>query len=450
MKSLTAIALLFFLLLTPDVAGQTAKDAPTIDAIIEKKMKDGGIVGVGAAIIVDKEVVWTKGFGYSDRENLKPFTPDTIMNIGSIAKTFTGVCMLKAVEENRLSLDEDINKYLPFKVVNPHFPDEKITLRHIATHTSSLADRSSIYEKTYNYEGDPKEKLGDFLKDYFDPSGKYYSKENFLNKKPGTFRDYSNIAAGLAGYIVERVTGEQLNVYSRKTIFKPLKMKRTGWFLSEIDLQNHSKLYERKGDAATAIQLYGGTTYPDGGVRTSVSELARFFVALLNDGKYKGGQILRPETIREMQRFQFSAANKPENVDLSRLNSGIFWATKRNTAFVGHAGTDPGVKTEMLSDTKREVGIIQFTNTSLPEDKIRYHFEIFDELYKYGVKLREAKKNASLPFRPAGAAAASLCDVPMPPLEAFDLIFTVLYRQAAPAELLASTVKPDNSRTTSS
>lgn len=390
---LTALLLLVIASLPHSAAAQTDQtSAPTIDAIVEQRMKDGGIVGVGAAIIVDKEVVWAKGFGYADMENKKPFTTDTIMNIGSIAKTFTGVCMMKLVEENRLSLDEDINKYLPFKVVNPNFPDEKITLRHIATHTSSLADRHPFYgEKTYNYGSDPKEKLGDFLKDYFDPIGKYYSKENFLNRKPGTFRDYSNIAAGLAGYIVERVAGEKLNVYSRNLIFKPLKMKHTGWFLSEIDLTKHSKLYERKRDAVTGIQLYGGTTYPDGGVRTSVAELSSFFIALLNEGQNKGVRILNLESVREMQRFQFSAAKKPENMDLARINSGIFWATKRNTAFIGHAGTDPGVKTEMLADTRKEVAVIQFTNTSLPEDKIRYHFEIFDELYKHGVKLREAK-----------------------------------------------------------
>src|SRR5688572_26882646 len=112
-----------------------------IDTCVENKMKASGMVGVGAAIIIDNKVVWSKGYGYADKESKLPFTVNTIMNIGSISKTFTGVCLMKAVEEKKLSLDEDINKYLPFKVVNPFFPNEKITLRQIATHTSSLTDR---------------------------------------------------------------------------------------------------------------------------------------------------------------------------------------------------------------------------------------------------------------------------------------------------------------------
>jgi len=364
-----------------------------IDTFIERKMKESGLVGIGAAIIVNKELVWAKGYGYADNENKIPFTPNTIMNIGSIAKTFTGVCLMHAIEDKKLSLDDDINKYLPFKVTNPFFPNEKITLRTLATHTSSLADRYPFYDSTYYYGGDSPEPLGNFLKNYFEPNGKYYTSENFLKYKPGTYRDYSNIAAGLAGYIVEIVTGKKLNEYSKQYIFNLLKMENTGWFLSEIKLSDHSKLYDKQGDTLKSIQLYGLPTYPDGGVRTSVLELSKFFIALLNEGEYKGARILKKQSVEEMLRFQFTAANKPENITLDELNSGIFWATKRNVTKIGHSGSDPGVKTEMLSDLSKEVGVILFTNTSLSEkDMFKYYFPISDELYKYGVKLKDAKK----------------------------------------------------------
>lgn len=400
MKSLfTIILLLTIAANAPEVIGQDAKSSAEnitipIDTFIKEKMNEAGIVGIGAAIIVNKELVWAKGYGYADKENNKPFTTDTVMNIGSIAKNFTGVCLIKAVEQKKLSLDEDINKYLPFKVINPYFPDERITLRNLATHTSSLADRYPFYEETYNYDGGATEELGDFLKNYFDPAGKYYSKENFLNYKPGSYYQYSNIPAALAGYIVERATGEKLNEYGKKHIFKPLKMNSTGWSLSEINPANHTKLYEKKGDALKSIPLYTFPTYPEGGIRTSVSDLSKYFIALLNEGEYKGARILTKESVREMQRFQFTAANKPENVNLAKLNSGIFWATKQGATRIGHAGTDPGLKAEMLSDLSQEVAVILFTNTGLSEkDLIKYHFGIFDELYKYGVKLKEAKKS---------------------------------------------------------
>ena len=211
-----------------------------VDSFILQKMEENKVIGLGAAIIVNKELVWTKGFGYANKEKEIPFTPNTIMSIASISKTFTGVTLMKAVEEGLVSLDEDINTYLPFNVVNPNFPNEKITLRHLATHTSSLADDYDIYDKTYNYSNKKSESLGDFLKSYFTTKGKNYSKKNFLNKKPGTYRDYSNIAAGLAGYIVEIQTGESLSDYGKNKIFEPLKMNSTTWSLLDVNLDEET------------------------------------------------------------------------------------------------------------------------------------------------------------------------------------------------------------------
>lgn len=366
-----------------------AKSKSSIDNSIEQKMKESGIVGIGASIIIDKKVVWTNAYGYADRETKSPFTTSTIMNIASISKTFTGVCMMKAVEEGKVSLDEDINHYLPFKIINPNFPDEKITLRHLATHTSGLTDRYPFYtDSTYYYGGRKPEPLGDFLKNYFVPGGKHYSKDNFLNAKPGTNRDYSNIGAGLAGYIIELRTGQKLNDYARKNIFKPLKMQNSGWFLNEIDSKKHSKLYEKKGDSIVQIQLYEGTTYPDGGVRTSVQELSHFFISLLNDGKYQKTKILKKETVDEMLRFEYTETNKPVNVNISKINQGIFWSTKLGATRIGHNGSDPGVRTFMLSDLNKEIAVIVFFNTSLTEEDEGKFFDIYEGLYKYGKELK--------------------------------------------------------------
>jgi CubicO group peptidase (beta-lactamase class C family) len=376
--------------------GQTATvTRSSIDTIIEKKMKDSGMVGVGAAIIINKKVVWSKGYGYADRDNKLPFTPNTIMNIASISKTFTGVCLMHAIEDKKLSLDEDINTYLPFKVSNPFFPEEKITLRNLAIHTSGITDNSPTYEKSYSYGGDSAEPLGEFLKGYFVPGGKYYSKDNFLKAKPGSTREYSNIAAALAGYIVETATGTKLNEYSKKYIFKPLRMNDTGWFLSEIKLANHSKLYKTEGGTTKAIKLYGLATYPEGGVRTSIADLSKFFICLLNGGEFNGVRILKNESVREMVKFQFTASAKPENVNLNEINSGIFWATKRNVTRIGHAGNDPGVQAEMLSDLSKEVGVIVFANTEVTtisgERDYKVFFSISDDLWKFAPTLKDTK-----------------------------------------------------------
>jgi len=360
-----------------------------INSVIEQRMADGGMVGVGAAIIVNGKIAWTGGYGYADKERGVAFTPDTIMNIGSISKTFTGVALMRAVEEGKVSLDRDINSYLPFKVINPHYPAEPITLRQLATHTSGITDKPSIYEATYHFAGDTPEPLGEFLSNYLSSTGKYYASDNFLNAKPGRSREYSNIGAGLAGYIVEIAVGERLNTYTKRHIFAPLQMSNSGWFLSEIPAAKHARLYLMQG-IRIPIPLYEGTTYPDGGVRTSVSDLAKFFVALLNDGEFEGARILGKQSTDEMLRFQYTSANKPENVNLQgedSVNSGIFWATKFDATKIGHNGADPGLRTMMLADPSKKIGVILFTNTSMADEESGSYFDIFDALWTKAAQL---------------------------------------------------------------
>ena len=392
MRSKSLLTVFLFLLAVTHSKKVQCQGKNAIDTTIERKMKEFGIAGIGAAIIINKELAWTRGYGYADKENKVPFTPSTIMNIASVSKTFTGVCIMKAVEEGKVSLDEDINKYLPFKVINPNCPNEKITLRQLATHTSGLADRHPFYtDSTYFYGGDKPEPLGEFLRNYFLAGGKYYSKDNFLKSKPGTYRDYSNIGAGLAGYIIELRTGKKLSEYGRQHIFTPLKMSNSGWSIADIKIKDHAKLYEKQKGNIKLIQLYEGTTYPDGGVRTSVNELSKFFICLLNDGEYNGIRILQKKSIDEMLRFQFNESNKPENVDVDKLNSGIFWATKMGATRIGHNGSDPGVRTFMLSDLTKEVGVILFFNTSLSEEEEGKFFDIYNEFYKWGLYLEKGK-----------------------------------------------------------
>jgi CubicO group peptidase (beta-lactamase class C family) len=377
------------------IPSPTANAGDAIDALIAQQMSESGMVGVGAAIIVDRKVVWIKGYGFADKAQSIPFTPHTVMNIASISKTFTGVALMRAVEEGKLSLDADINTYLPFKVVNPYFPDARITLRQLATHTSGITDRWSVFESTYHYGDNSPEPLGEFLKNYFASDGKNYAKDNFLKFKPGTHREYSNIAAGLAGYIVEIAVGEKLDAYAKRGIFAPLKMDDTGWFLSEIALANQAKLYFSQFDLAIPIQPYRDITYPAGGARTSVSDLSKFFIALLNEGEYEGTHILQKRTVDEMLRFEYTTANKPENVDLKEKNSGIFWQSKFNVTRMGHGGSDPGLKTEMLTDLSKEIGVILFTNTSLDDQGMRAYSAIFEALWKQAEAMKVAGKQAA-------------------------------------------------------
>jgi CubicO group peptidase (beta-lactamase class C family) len=367
-------------------------DEAALDALIAAKRNEAGLVGLGAAVLVDGKLVWAKGYGTADRATWRPFTPDTVMNIGSISKTVTGVALMQAVEDGKLALDEDVSVYLPFRVRNPRFPDDKITLRQLATHTSGIVDREAVYDTAYHQGGDSPVALGDFLRDYFSAEGRHWSADNYLDAKPGSNREYSNIGAALAGYAVERVTGKTLPELAKLRIFGPLGMTNSTWSLAETDLTRHTKLYEvaASGSRRTAreIQLYGLATYPDGGVRTSVADLSRFFLALLNGGEFAGARILRPETTAEMLRFQYTAEHKPDNVELNEKNSGIFWSTKMDVTLIGHGGSDPGIKTEMLARLDGKVGVILFTNTNVDDRAAGAFVGILRELFARGDALR--------------------------------------------------------------
>lgn len=388
-------ALLSFTIAAP-LAAQSATTSmltpASLDSLITSRMEEAGVMGFSAAVIVDKRVVWMKGYGFMDWQRTRPFTPNTTAKVASVAKPFVGVAMMRAVQEGKLSLDTDINQYLPFKVVNPHRPDVPITLRHLATHTSAITDRWEIYRDTYTYDGDSKEPLLDFLTAYFTPGGKYYAKTNFLEAKPGELREYSNIGAALAGLIVERAFKQPLNVYTKQHIFMPLGMSHTGWFLREVDRTNHSGLFISQSGATVPIPMYGSTTYPDGALRTSVSDLSKFFIAMLNDGAYDGARILDAASAAEMRRFQLTDANRPTNFPAADGNTGLFWRTKFNGLRVGHGGNDPGVEVEMLSDVAGTVGVIYISNTSLSGTERRATGVIFDALWKYGESVRAARR----------------------------------------------------------
>ncbi|WP_202843096.1 serine hydrolase domain-containing protein [Luteimonas saliphila] len=394
-RSLILACLLAFA--PPGVFAQAAPpDAPapadaSIDARLRQQMAQGGIVGMAAAIIVDGKVAWRAGYGHANREAGTPFTPETVMNIASISKTITGAAMMRAVEQGRLSLDADIGQAVPFPVRNPHRPGQPITLRHLATHTSGIADRWDVYSRGYHFGRDAPQPLGEFLAGYFTPGGEDYADGNFLDVAPGTHREYSNIGAALAGHAVERATGQSLDAYTREHFFAPLGMIRTRWFMADAPMDDHATLYVSQDGMQLPIQPYGLVTWPDGGVRTSVDDLSKFFIALLQGGEYAGTRVLSPESVREMTRLQFTDARKPGNVDVAEKNSGLFWQTKFNTRFVGHGGSDPGLRTEMLATPALDTGVILFTNTS-GEDTTEAYVAIFKALWEHAESLRSGAR----------------------------------------------------------
>jgi len=329
------------------------------------------------AIIRDDEVKYMKGFGMANMEQSIPYSASSFQNIASVSKTTIGISLMKAVEEGLLKLDDPVNKYLPYKLVNPKFPNQSITIRHLATHTSSLKDPED-YERAYIFQekievGNVKLPKGykkmiqqynsnsrvgpdEFAKSIFVPGGKYYAKKNFLKAAPGTKFSYSNIGAGIASRIIEIVSGMSFQEFTAKHIFDPLDMKNTTWDLTSDVLKNKVIPYLMP---SLSIPHYDLITFADGGLITSVEDMSKYIIEIMKcyEGK---GKLLSKEQCREMIRPYLKDSKSPY---------GLFWTTTQSGLSIGHNGADPGVVTNVFFQPKTGVAKIVFANM-LPYDKL--------------------------------------------------------------------------------
>ncbi|WP_025663818.1 serine hydrolase domain-containing protein [Aquimarina megaterium] len=363
--------------------------------------KQGYINGFSVAIVNKDAVLYKKGFGYADVSKKKEYTPHTIQNIASVSKTLIGIALMKVQEQGKLNLDDPVNIHLPFNVINPHYPQTPITIRHLATHTSTILD-TKYYDKSYilkNNKGtdkgilmkkyrifnDPEETIAlpIFLKNLLSIDGEWYKKRNYLKNKPGSIFKYSNIGATLAAYIIERVTGIPYDEYTITHILKPLGMDASGWSFDTIDMDNHSVLYSSSNDS---LPKYSLITYPDGGLLTDITDFSKYLIELIK-GYYGAGTLLDKNSYTELFKEQLSSKNLPnrntKNPYNEEYNSGLFMGITP-VGYIGHTGSDPGTETYMFFNSKTGTGKILVINTAIvTKEDYRHYKSIMSVLDKY-------------------------------------------------------------------
>ncbi len=387
-------SLVITLLLTCPVYTQSPIEV--ITEKLEAAFQKSKLPGFAVAMVSKDKVLYQKGFGYADVASKKSYTTHTVQNIGSISKTLIGLSLMKAVEADQLKLDDPINKYLPFKVVHSYHPEAVITIRQLATHTSGIQDRASNYNLKSYYIDDTvagkdfskkgfsiferwylnkvkKNKLlslEDYLSNVFSEKGKWNKKKNFRKTAPGEAYHYSNIGAALAAFILERATGVPYDEYTRNQIIKPLKMQATGWKYKDVDLEKFATRYQ--GKKRGVVPFYGLSTYPDGSLKTSISDMALYLKEMLKG--YEGeSDLLSKASFDELflNQLPTSLGNQ----------SGIFWEIfgMNKDGDIGHGGGDPGITTIMFFSPTTKIGKIIMTNSSGNGSDI---FMIWEEFIK--------------------------------------------------------------------
>ncbi len=366
------LSVLFFLTLCIDAVSQEVH-LDSIDIFIKKQASQFHIPGIAACVVKGDTIVWSKGYGYANIEKEQKMSTESIMNIASVSKTITATAVMQLWEKGKIELDNDVNNYLAFNVRNPNFSDIPITVRQLLTHTSSIADGSSI---KIGFEcGEPSKSLKDWIYNYFSENGEYYSSnENFHKYAPGLGRQYSNMGFGLLGLIVEEVSEMPFSDYVKEYVFSPLEMTQSGYYLKEVDASKavtpylylgplQQNLTDRKSSVLPYYNPYcpySFWNYPDGLVRTSIKDLAKFTIAYMNNGFYKEKQILKKETIDMMMSLQLKESiNEDKDQGLCWMQSSSLYPTWY------HGGSDPGVSTRMYVNIKDKISVIVFQNANM-------------------------------------------------------------------------------------
>ena len=331
-----------------------------LDVFIENKMKKANVQGMAIVFIENGQITWSRNYGYADQENAKKVTDETIFQIASSSKTVTGVAVMKLYENGLIDLDSSINNYLPFKLMNPHFPGDEITVRMLLQHTSSLIDDDQVLKSTYTIESglaDSETTLEEFIRGYFLEGGQWYDAEkNFSKKTPGEAHSYSNAGFGLLGYLVEYVSGQPFNEYCNDNIFTPLGMESSGWLHAEIDPENLTVHY----DQGNPLKPYSFPSYPDGALKTTALDYAKFLIAIMNGGVYEGVRILEESTVKEML-----PENREENLVWENDVLNEFLVINTNDQHIqGHTGGDPGAFSVVYFNPENDRGVVLFVNST--------------------------------------------------------------------------------------
>jgi CubicO group peptidase (beta-lactamase class C family) len=311
--------------ITPPVPATSAHELTTadltafFDGFVPYAIKNGKVAGVTISVVKDGQILLEKGYGYANVKTMRPMDPNlTLVRVGSTSKLFTWTAVMQLVEQGKLDLDRDINDYLDFKIKSPY--PQPITLRNLMTHRAGFQEglKSILADKPANL----------------------ISSEQFLKRHqpailypPGQVPAYSNYGATLAGYIVQRVSGEPFDTYVEQHIFAPLGMTHSTFRqpVPEPLRADVSEGYMSASGPPSPFEYI--ITAPAGSLSTTAGDMAKLMIAYLQRGQYQGKQILKPETVHLMWQ---PAVQKID--DLNVMGLGFFEENRNGRRILGHGG----------------------------------------------------------------------------------------------------------------
>lgn len=334
------------------------------DMGMKKVMKEFNNVGVQTAVVKDGKIIFCKSYGKKNLESGAALENNDIMRIASISKSFTTTSLMQLVEKGMIKLDDDVSDLIGFKIRNPYFPDTKITLRMILSHTSSIKDKEDY-----------------FTLDHLNPAVNGDCKDSFHeNYGPGEGYDYSNMGLNLAGSILEKVSGVRFDDYVRNNVIRPLGLYG-GHNVDSLDANLFATIYEpdngkyeaqpgayrsRAAEMPNYVMGYSTPLFsPTGGVKISSHDLARYMTMHMNYGELDGVRIISEESAKTMQTPVW---DKNEIYGLTiktfvnMIDDPKYNVEDLDKCLKGHTGSAYGLYSIMIFSPIDKWGIVVMTN----------------------------------------------------------------------------------------
>lgn len=346
-------------------ADLTAADLEAfLDGVVAMQMDQSHVAGVTLSVVKDGQLLLAKGYGYADVEQRIPVDPaKTLFRIGSISKLFTWTAVMQLVERGELDLEADVNRYIDFQI--PAAFSEPITLVHLLTHMPGFEDRGfGLAART------PEELL---------PNGVWLARNVPARMwAPGLFPAYSNYGATLAGYIVERQAGVPYDDYVDAHILAPLGMVQT---TSRQPLpaglagaMSGGYRYVNGGFEPQAFELLH--VAPAGSFSASATDMARFMIAHLQDGRYEQARILDEATARRMHGRLWGPDDR-----LNGMAYGFMELSQNGRRVIGHGGDTAFFHSLLALLPAENVGLFVSYNTESAAMLPQALFEAFMDRY---------------------------------------------------------------------
>jgi CubicO group peptidase (beta-lactamase class C family) len=264
--------------------------AGTVDPIVEEGLARERIPGAAFVVVRDGTILYSRGYGLAEAAGKRSVRADaTIWRVGSISKVFTAAGVMQLVDRKLVDLDAPIQRYIK-RLSIPAGSGEPVTVRHLLSHTAGFDEIRPGTQVDTRAEVLP---LAEFLRGRLVPV-----------RPPGRTIAYSTYGITLAGELIEEVTGTPFETYLQRHVWGPLGMDRSSITVPDALQADVALGYEVKGDALVPQPWEWYHTTPASSVNATAADMAKFMIALLEDGRLGGARLFGAEAAREMQRRQ--------------------------------------------------------------------------------------------------------------------------------------------------